>query len=146
MSVSERNYYYITDMVIAMSIHGDFVQDDTKWIRYEEGSSKVVYVHESLYAALKPVYDYIKEIVEGVLSEVFTDHISKFVDVIQFIAENLDYSISIVSGILITVVVKLAETSVNMKKFMYKGVGKIGETKLGESPVGGGTKVLELPS
>ncbi|QCS43865.1 hypothetical protein [Natrinema versiforme] len=131
-----------------MSIHGSYVSNDSKTIRVsrdEYGSMIRIFLLEEWYDRLKPLYDYADKIVAGISVERIPNQVSDCFDwlssfFIEFGAFGWVFTFSILAWIF-----ELAKNQISLGKFTYDAVGRLGSARLGSVPLGGGTRVFELP-
>lgn len=133
-----------------MSRHRELVSDRSKWVRRDfddkENCIRILLL-DNVYDKLKPLYDYYVWIASGVTYSI--------TDIPEYIQASFDWLSNLVfeygvGGITFTVSVLIwvkywARNRINLGKFTYKYVGRLGERRLGSTRLGGGAILLELP-
>lgn len=130
-----------------MSQHGHIVANDSKLFRVicdDEGNQLRVLLYEDIYDRLKPLYDHLEWISAGVGVQV-PERVEASLEWLASLSIEIGaygwvFTIGITGWI-----IHLAKNRVSLGKFTYEPIGRLSSSRLGSAPLGGGTRILELP-
>lgn len=131
-----------------MSLHGEFALDTSKQVRVvcdEEGFQLRVLLLEDWYDRLKALYDYLEWIAAGVSVESIPEHIEACFEWLSVLSTEIGASGWIFTIGIVGWVTRLVKNQVSLGKFTYETTGRFGTSRFGNTPLGGGITLLELP-